>query len=560
MVTRNQLLKAIEQVESGGRRDAVSPKGARGRMQVMPATARQPGYRVKPARDESEEEYTRVGRDYIMAMLKRHDGNLEHALVSYNYGPGAADKWIASGAKKKDLPEETRNYITRVSKQLGGASMARRPLEFIKQDKLSALTKKAIKNPDSADARKVVRELIARGLPVPNKLKGSIGTARAEAGTGSPAGEVPRPKRKPAAPKAKAVPRPKRKPPVPQEEFIGQARAFNAPRGDTVRPASESGGSFLDNMSQRPRSATPQQISAADRERRLARRVSRPGKNPTEAQFSYTNPGTIPTEAQFSYNNPGRNPTETDLMYMIGQQRPDPSMMTPPMRRGVSRSSRPTGPVGPLPSSSDFERNPPVRSRDIDEDYAGRRVTDIDEDYAGRRVTDIDEDYAGRRGPQADYVSSGGRSQGRGGIDSGLLEFIEFAGGRDAFEPDALDRGLASLGGGEVDDPMAKAEATYLNSLYEKIYGEGGEGLTDQEQSFMDNFGKKKGGRLKKKKPVARKKAAPKKKKVAAKKKPVVRKKAVAKKPPMRKKTVAKKPAGRKRAAKRGFGAELRGN
>ena len=55
-----QLLKAIEQVESGGRRDAVSPKGARGRMQVMPATARQPGYKVKPARDESEEEFCKT--------------------------------------------------------------------------------------------------------------------------------------------------------------------------------------------------------------------------------------------------------------------------------------------------------------------------------------------------------------------------------------------------------------------------------------------------------------------------------------------------------------------
>ena len=83
------------------------------------------------------------------------------------------------------------------------------------------------------------------------------------------------------------------------------------------------------------------------------------------------------------------------------------------------------------------------------------------------------------------------------------------------------------------------------------------EGMFPEE----DMYNEKKGGRLKKKKkPATRKKVAPKKKKVAVKKKPVVRKKAVAKKPPMRKKTVAKKPAGRKRAAKRGFGAELRGN
>ena len=226
MAARDRLLEAIEQVESGGRRDAVSPKGARGRMQVMPATARQPGYKVRPARNESEEEYTRVGRDYALALLDYYGGDLEATLVAYNYGPGNANKWIASGRNKSDLPKETRNYITRVSKQLGGDKMARRPLEFVKQDKLSELTKKAVKNPDSADARKVVRELIARGLPVPKKLQASIGKARARAGVGSPPRKVPRPKRKPAAPKQPT-----------QEEFMrGQARAFNAPRGDTVRP------------------------------------------------------------------------------------------------------------------------------------------------------------------------------------------------------------------------------------------------------------------------------------------------------------------------------------
>ena len=526
MVARDQLLKAIEQVESGGRRDAVSPKGARGRMQVMPATARQPGYRVKPARNETEEEYTRVGRDYAMALLNHYGGDLEATLVAYNYGPGNANKWIASGRNKSDLPKETRNYITRVGKQLGGDKMAKRPLEFVKQDKLSELTKKATKNPDSADARKVVRELIARGLPVPKKLQKTVGKVRAEAGIGSPAGEVPRPKRKPAAPKEKAVPRPKRKPPVPQEEFIGQDRAFNAPRGDTVRPPvfkeermigqdrafnAPRGDAIRPVISQnrlpkRPVGATgPRRIGSADNQLRGG--PSLPGRNLTEAEFA-----TVP--------RPGRNPTEADFMYMIGQQRPDPSMINSPMR-----------------SSPEI----------------------TEEQFRAIRNTPRGSDAPIRENMQADYVSSGGRSQGRGGIDSGLLEFIEFAGGRDAFKPDALDRGLASLGGGEVSDPMVKAEATYLNSLYDKE--DLGLDLTEQEQSFMDNFGKKKGGRLKKKKRVARKKkAAPKKKKVVAKKKPVVRKKAVAKKPPMRKKTVAKKPASRKRAAKRGFGAELRGN
>ena len=165
MVKIDRLLQAIEQVESGGRRNAVSPKGARGRMQVMPATARQPGYKVKPAKNESEEEYTRVGRDYAKALLKHYDGDLDSALVAYNYGPGNANKWIAAGRDKRKLPEETRNYITRVNKQLkqgtGEKKMARE-FEAMKQAQLSKLTKQAIKNPDSPDARKVVKELLAR--------------------------------------------------------------------------------------------------------------------------------------------------------------------------------------------------------------------------------------------------------------------------------------------------------------------------------------------------------------------------------------------------------------
>jgi hypothetical protein len=471
-------------------------------MQVMPATARQPGYRVKPARDESEEEYTRVDKDYAMALLKNYGGDLEATLVAYNYGPGKANKWIASGRNKSDLPKETRDYITKVSKQLGGKKMARRPLKAIKQKQLSELTKKAIKNPDSADARKVVRELIARGLPVPNKLKGSIGRARAEAGIGSPAGEVPSPKRKSAASKAKAVPRSKRKPPVPEEErMIGQDRAFNAPRGDTVRPVISQ-----NRLPKRPVGATgPRRIGSADNQLRGGPSL------------------------------PGRNPTEAEFMYMIGQQRPDPSMMTPPMRRGVSRSSRPTGPVGPLPSPSDFERNPPARSRDIDEDYAGRRGLPSLELMSNAPQAD---GFVGDE-PGAPYRSSGGRG-----------------------DMAAQNRGYETLREYFIEDmtPRKSKVMTPFGIIdidsTEDAYGSGDE-ITDMQIEM----GQKKGGRLKKKKkPATRKKVAAKKKKVAVKKKPVVRKKAVAKKPPMRKKTVAKKPAGRKRAAKRGFGAELRGN
>ena len=238
MVTRKELFNALGFVESSGNQKAVSPKGAIGTYQGMPATLDDPGFGVKPRRNNSLDEADRVTKDYMMAMLNRHGGDLERALVSYNYGPGAADKWIASGAKKKDLPKETRDYLIKMKKALGGANMARRPLEFIKQDKLSALTKKAIKNPDSPDARKVVKELLARNLPVPNTLKGSLGKARA--GSGSPPPTIPGDRgpyasytEKQRAALNKELPKSKK---TVSSVLKGQARPFSAPRGDSAKP------------------------------------------------------------------------------------------------------------------------------------------------------------------------------------------------------------------------------------------------------------------------------------------------------------------------------------
>lgn len=115
------LQKAVMQVESGGDPDAVSPKGALGRMQVMPATAAKPGFGIKPAgrnKDGSfkSSELDRVGRQYLKAMRERYPGNLNAALIAYNFGPSNADKFIKG---KKKLPTETKNYIKKVRKELG---------------------------------------------------------------------------------------------------------------------------------------------------------------------------------------------------------------------------------------------------------------------------------------------------------------------------------------------------------------------------------------------------------------------------------------------------------
>lgn len=107
---------AIRQVESGGNAAAVSPKGAEGTMQVMPATQTAPGFGVTPAANKTPQELERVGGDYFAAM-KRKYGDDVTAAIAYNMGPGATDKWIAAGKNFDQLPVETQGYVNKLTSQ-----------------------------------------------------------------------------------------------------------------------------------------------------------------------------------------------------------------------------------------------------------------------------------------------------------------------------------------------------------------------------------------------------------------------------------------------------------
>lgn len=106
---------AVAQVESRGDPNAVSPVGATGTMQTMPGTLANPGYGVAPAANNSPQEQTRVGQDYVGAMTQKYGPAI--GLVAYNMGPGATDKWLASGGDFAKLPDETQKYIGRVAIQ-----------------------------------------------------------------------------------------------------------------------------------------------------------------------------------------------------------------------------------------------------------------------------------------------------------------------------------------------------------------------------------------------------------------------------------------------------------
>lgn len=102
-----------------------SPVGAQGITQLMPKTAKDPGYGIEPVRDQSEGEYLRVGRSYFKAMLTNFDGDYEKALAAYNAGSRNVRTAITKATKAGDaskwrehLPrgKETNPYIDKIMK------------------------------------------------------------------------------------------------------------------------------------------------------------------------------------------------------------------------------------------------------------------------------------------------------------------------------------------------------------------------------------------------------------------------------------------------------------
>ena len=122
---------AVARQESRFQIDAVSRSGARGLMQLMPATAKEMagkmGLAYSPKRLTSDGPYNAlIGSAYLAGQLKQFDGSLALAAAAYNAGAGNAAKWVAAfgdpRASNVDpvvwvelIPiEETRRYVQRV--------------------------------------------------------------------------------------------------------------------------------------------------------------------------------------------------------------------------------------------------------------------------------------------------------------------------------------------------------------------------------------------------------------------------------------------------------------
>jgi hypothetical protein len=113
------LFDRLLQMESGGRHvDAngnivTSSKGARGIAQLMPGTAKNPGFGITPVRDDSASENMRVGREYLGALLGKYGGDQAKALAAYNAGFARVDSAVAGRGNGwlSGMPAETRNYV-----------------------------------------------------------------------------------------------------------------------------------------------------------------------------------------------------------------------------------------------------------------------------------------------------------------------------------------------------------------------------------------------------------------------------------------------------------------
>lgn len=108
------LLRAVIQVESNFAPRAVSRVGARGLMQLMPATAGDLGVR-RARRLYDPRTNIRTGAAYLSVLAKRFgETNADWIIAAYNAGPGAVEKY-------RGVPPyaETREYVRRVAKLWG---------------------------------------------------------------------------------------------------------------------------------------------------------------------------------------------------------------------------------------------------------------------------------------------------------------------------------------------------------------------------------------------------------------------------------------------------------
>ncbi len=133
------LVNSVIHAESGFNAHAVSPKGARGLMQLMPNTANQLG--VSNAFDPQDN--VTGGSRYLRELLERYNFDLVKALAAYNAGPERVEQY-------QGVPpfRETRAYVAKIVHEYNKKKTAQEIAEKRKQAAAQGATKNsATKNP-----------------------------------------------------------------------------------------------------------------------------------------------------------------------------------------------------------------------------------------------------------------------------------------------------------------------------------------------------------------------------------------------------------------------------
>lgn len=132
------LIKAVIKAESDFDPNAISSKGARGLMQIMPMN-----YRMLNVENPFDPHQSiEAGARYLRDMMDRYQGELTLSLAAYNAGPGAVDRYngVPPYQETEEYIERVMKYYHRYKKSLGrrpappgphaGAAQAFIPLEI----------------------------------------------------------------------------------------------------------------------------------------------------------------------------------------------------------------------------------------------------------------------------------------------------------------------------------------------------------------------------------------------------------------------------------------------
>jgi Transglycosylase SLT domain/Domain of unknown function (DUF4124) len=134
------LVRSMIQTESDFDERAISPKGARGLMQLMPATALRLGVQNSLDPDQN----VRGGAQHMRGLLDRFNNDLELSLAAYNAGENLVQR-----IGRIPHIRETHDYVRKITKKYGNSRMSplgavppRAPstFRFVDQDGILHLT------------------------------------------------------------------------------------------------------------------------------------------------------------------------------------------------------------------------------------------------------------------------------------------------------------------------------------------------------------------------------------------------------------------------------------